>query len=585
MKDRPTSGLFKLLLFRRKLKPTYQWCGFPARCQAWLLRFADEGVGDVAGSTARLRSRLEDCMRLCPEADRKSCTIIATIDPTMKAPTSSSAAKRRFRNVRKLQRQSKRCGMPVAAKPLDELTPVHRRAAGIDVGSAENYVAIPSEGLSEKESPVRVFGVFSAEQDALVEWLQRHQITTVAMEATGIYWLSLYDKLEVAGIEVYLVDPHGVKAVPGRKSDWLDCQWLQKLHTYGLLAKAFRPDLPVRRLRTLTRQRTELVCCGAAHQHHMDKALVAMNLHLSLAISDLVSDTGLRIIQGILDGQRDPKELVKLRDVRCKKSTVTEMEAALTGTYDEEQLFILRQSLEGWQFYQKQIEQCDQRIEQALAAIPKVAPVAKAPARLTPVPADAHASATKRPKRPQKGNNAPSIDFTQALVRICGTDLMKVCGLNLLSVLMLIGEIGVDMSRWRSARAFCSWLGLCPGAKISGGKVLSRRTRKVNNRASTILRLAAWAAGKTDTWIGRFYRRIKARRGAPKAVTATARKLACVIYHMLKYQEEFQLLDNSVYEAKVEAHRLRRLKKEAELMGYQLIEQKALAREEAPIPA
>ena len=185
----------------------------------------------------------------------------------MKAPVSSCAAKRRARNVSKLQRQSRR-PVPVPPKSLEDLKPVHRRAAGIDVGSAENYVAIPAEGLAPGESAVRVFGVFSAEQDALVEWLAQHQITTVAMEATGIYWLSLYDKLEGAGIEVYLVDPHGVKAVPGRKSDWLDCQWLQKLHTYGLLAKAFRPDLPVRRLRTLTRQRAELVvrsgkaCCS-----------------------------------------------------------------------------------------------------------------------------------------------------------------------------------------------------------------------------------------------------------------------------------------------------------------------------------
>lgn len=493
----------------------------------------------------------------------------------MKTPISSPAAKRRVRNVRKLARQSKQ-PTGASAKPLDELTPIHRRAAGIDVGSAENYVAIGSQGLAPGEPSVRVFGVFSAEQDALVEWLQKHQITTVAMEATGIYWLSLYDKLEAAGIEVSLVDPHSVKAVPGRKSDWLDCQWLQKLHTYGLLAKAFRPDLPVRRLRALTRQRTELVCCGVAHQNHMDKALVAMNLHLSLVLSDLVSDTGLRIIQAILEGQRDPKELVKLRDVRCKKSSVAEMEAALTGTYDEEQLFVLRQSLEAWQFYQKQMAQCDQRIEKALAAIPKAAPATK-PAPPRAIPADANATATKRPKRPQKGNNAPTIDFTQTLIRLCGVDLMKVCGLNLLSVLMLIGEIGVDMSRWRSARAFCSWLGLCPGAKISGGKVLSRRTRKVNNRAATILRLAAWTAGKTDTWIGRFYRRIKARRGAPKAVTATARKLACVIYHLLKYQEEFVLLDTSVCELKAQQHRLKRLRKEAQSLGFDLVEHQKVA--------
>jgi transposase len=492
----------------------------------------------------------------------------------MKIAASAPAAKRRARNVTKLHRQQRAAAAP-APQSLDELTPVHRRAAGIDVGSAENYVAIPREGLAPGEAAVRVFGVFSAEQDALVEWLRQHQITTVAMEATGIYWLSLYDKLEAAGIEVYLVDPHAVKAVPGRKSDWLDCQWLQKLHTYGLLAKAFRPAAPIRRLRTLTRQRAELVLCAAAHQNHMHKALIAMNLHLHLVLSDLVSDTGLRVLRAILDGQRDPQELVKLRDVRCKKSTVAEMEAALVGSYDEEQLFVLEQSLKSWEFYQQQMGQCDQRIEKVLAAIPKAAPAAPpAPAQLLPAAAPAPRA---RKKRFYKGNNAPTIDFTAALVRICGLDLMKVCGLNLLSVLMLIGEIGTDMSRWRSARAFCSWLGLCPGAKISGGKVLSRRTRKVNNRASTILRMAAWTAGKTDTWIGRFYRRIKARRGPAKAVTATARKLACVIYHLLKYREEFVLADTTVYEEKAQAHRLRRLRKEAKAMGFDLVELKEAA--------
>jgi len=492
----------------------------------------------------------------------------------MKTAAASPAAKRRARNVKKLQRQQRAAATP-APQSLDELTPVHRRAAGIDVGSAENYVALPHEGLAPGEAAVRVFGVFSAEQDTLVEWLRQHQITTVAMEATGIYWLSLYDKLEAAGLEVYLVDPHAVKAVPGRKSDWLDCQWLQKLHTYGLLAKAFRPDAPIRRLRILTRQRAELVLCAAAHQHHLHKALVAMNLHLHLAISDLVSDTGLRVLRAILAGQRDPKELVKLRDVRCKKSTVAEMEAALVGSYDEEHLFVLEQSLKSWEFYQQQMGQCDQRIEKVLAAMPPAAPaVQAAPAK--PLPAAAPVPAARK-KRFYKGNNAPTIDFTAALVRICGLDLMKVCGLNLLSVLMLIGEIGTDMSRWRSARAFCSWLGLCPGAKISGGKVLSRRTRQVHNRASTILRLAAWTAGKTDTWIGRFYRRIKARRGPAKAVTATARKLACVIYHLLKYREEFVLADTTVYEEKAQAHRLRRLQKEAKAMGFDLVELKEAA--------
>jgi hypothetical protein len=372
------------------------------------------------------------------------------------------------------------------------------------------------------------------------------------------------------------VDAHSVKAVPGRKSDWLDCQWLQKLHTYGLLAKAFRPDPPIRRLRKLTRQRTELVMAGAAHQQHMGKALVAMNVHLPLAVSDLIGETGLGIIRAILKGQRDPKELVKLRDPRCHKSTVAEMEQALTGTYNEEDLFVLRQSVEAWEFYQGQMEACDQRIDEALKAIPTAQAVAPA-APPKPVPAAPPTARRRKEKRPDQGPNAPTIDFTETLVRICGVNLMKACGFNLLTVLMLLGEIGVDMSRWRSARAFCSWLGLCPGTKISGGKVLSRRTRKVKNRASTILRLAAWAAGKSDTWLGRFYRRIKARRGPSIAVTATARKLACVVYHMLKYREEFVFLDTSKYEAQAEAHRLRRLKRVAKTMGYELVATQAAA--------
>lgn len=395
------------------------------------------------------------------------------------------------------------------------------------------------------------------------------------MEATGVYWLTLYDKLEAAGIEVYLVDPHGVKAVPGRKSDWLDCQWLQKLHTYGLLSRAFRPDSPIRRLRTLTRQRAELVLCGAAHQQHIQKALIAMNLHLHLVISDVVGETGLRVLEAILQGRRDPKQLVALRDPRCHKSATAEMEAGLTGTYDDENLLVLEQSLDAWKFYQQQMAQRDQRIEKILAQLPTAKPVA---VQSPPKPVETAKPAKRsRPKRAQHGPNALTMDFTAALARVCGVDLQKVCGLNLLSVLMLIGEIGTDMSRWRNAQAFCSWLGLCPGAKISGGKVLSRRTRKVNNRAATILRLAAWAAGKTDTWLGRFYRRIKARRGAPKAITATARKLACIIYHMLKYGEEFVLLDATKYEAQAQANRVLRLRKEAKMLGLELVELKNVA--------
>ena len=210
----------------------------------------------------------------------------------MRIAASSRAARRTVKNARKLKSQSGKKDEGARQKvELDKLEPIHRWAAGIDIGSVENYVAIPVEAVKPGEPAVRVFGAFSEEQDALVEWLRSCQITTVAMEATGVYWLSLYDKLEAAGIEVYLVDPHGVKAVPGRKSDWMDCQWLQKLHTYGLLQRAFRPETPIRRLRSLTRQRAELVCAAASQQQRMEKVLVCLNVHLGLVISDLVGET------------------------------------------------------------------------------------------------------------------------------------------------------------------------------------------------------------------------------------------------------------------------------------------------------
>ncbi len=489
--------------------------------------------------------------------------------------SSSPAARRNVKNALKLKELArKRASAATSPAEMEKLEPIHRRAAGIDIGSAENFVAVSPERIAPGESPVRVFGVFSEQQDTLVEWLRTCQISTVAMEATGIYWLTLYDKLEAVGIEVYLVDPHGVKAVPGRKSDWMDCQWLQKLHTYGLLQRAFRPDAPIRRLRTLTRQRAELVCAAASQQQHMEKTLVCLNVQLGLVVSDLVGETGMKIIRAILAGERDPERLVEHRSARCTKASVQEMKQALRGTYNDEDLFVLQQSVDAWDFLQKQTQECDGKIELALTSIPTARAVeVKAP----PLPVPAAAQQPRKKTKGTQGKNAPKKDFTPILRCICGVDLTQVMGLNLLSVLMLLGEIGTDMSRWRSAQAFCSWLGLCPGAKISGGKVLSRRTRKVTNRAATILRLAAVAVGRTDTWVGLFYRRIKARKGGPKAVTATARKLACIVYHMLKFQEEFVALDTNKYVAQAQAHRLRYLQREAKKLGFELIEAQEVA--------
>ena len=494
----------------------------------------------------------------------------------MSKPRSASKAKGATKRSRKGLVLAE--GLPVEVSALEGLKQINLFAAGVDIGSAENYVCVPAHTVKGGEPTVRRFGVFTEDQDALVEWLCACKITTVAMEATGIYWLTLYDKLEGRGIEAVLVDPHSVKAMPGRKSDVLDCQWLQQLHTYGLLRGAFRPDGPTRRLRALTRQRVELVQSAASHITRMEKALVQMNVQLGLVVSDIDGETGLRIIEAILAGQHDPEQLVKLRDRRITKSTVAEMKAALRGHYSEELLLVLRQNLEAWRFYGKQLEVCDQHIVKVLENFPlaKVKPISAVP----PKPVPAAKSYVLKSKALGKSKNVPQVDLVNLvglLKRICGVDLIAVTGLNIITVLMLLGEIGVDMDRWRSAKAFCSWLGLCPGAKISGGKVLSRRTRHVVNRAAVLLRVAAMAAGRSDSWLGRFYRRKKAHLGAPKAITATARKLACIIYHMLKYQDAYVPIDEQAYESKAREQRLRALRRHAEQLGMEVVEKELAA--------
>ena len=495
--------------------------------------------------------------------------------PAMNQPRASRKSRPTGQKATRARRRRGVGGKPVEAQALEGLKQINLLAAGIDIGSTENYVAVPAHTVKEGEPTVRCFGVTTPEQDAAVEWLRACGVRTVAMEATGVYWITLHDKLEAAGMQVVLVDPHHVKAMPGRKSDVLDCQWLQQLHTYGLLRGAFRPDPHTRRLRTLTRQRADLVQTAASHQTQMQKALIEMNVQLHQVVSDIDGETGLRIIDAILAGERDPKVLVKLRDPRIRKSTVAEMEAALQGDYREELLFVLEQNREGWGFYRRQLEACDQRILKTLESFPPAPPKS-----LGPLPPKSVPLCTKPGKeyvlKPAKamgrGKNAPTVNLVEVLQRICGVNLMAITGLNVVSVLMLLGEIGVDMSRWRSAKAFCSWLGLCPGTKISGGKVLSRRTRRVVNRAAVLLRVVAVAVGRSNSWLGRFHRRKKAHLGAPKAVTATARKLACIIYHVLRYQDPYVPINEAAYEAKARQQRLKRLHREAQEMGCKVVE-------------
>jgi transposase len=385
-------------------------------------------------------------------------------------------------------------------RPAKALPILHPHAAGIDVGATEHFVCVPADAVGANESAVRSFGAFTGELDQLVEWLLACKVTTVAMESTGVYWIPLFQKLEAAGLEVVLVNARHLKQVPGRKTDLKDCQWIQRLHSYGLLNGSFRPGDAICRLRTFMRHRTNLVEACSQQVLHMQRALDQMNVHLHHVISDLDGETGLRIVDAILSGARDPQALVQLRDPRIRKSTVAEMAAALEGDWRAEHLWVLGQAREAYRFFHTQIAALDQQVEALLPHLvtaPPALPEAERPKN------PQAATGAQRPRRKKKkAGNAPTIDFTAELTRICGVDLTRVVGFNLLSVLILISEIGVDMSPWRSAKAFCSWLGLCPGNKISGGKVLSSRTARVRNRAASLLRTLATAVGRSDTWLG-----------------------------------------------------------------------------------
>lgn len=459
-------------------------------------------------------------------------------------------------------------------RPSGQMPVVHPHAAGIDVGATSHWVCVPEDAVTEAESPVREFGAFTKDLDELVEWLRHCGVKTVAMESTSVFWIPLYQKLEAAGLEVLLVNARHVRHVPGRKSDCKDCQWLQRLHSYGLFNGSFRPSDDICRLRTLLRHRDNLTRAGGAEVQHMQQALNQMNLHLHHAVSDLNGETGLRILDAILAGERNPERLAQLRDVQCRKTTPEELAAALQGDWREEHLFVLRQSLENYRHLLKQMEGCDAEVEKVLAKV-VVNPAVVAEEERPKNPAAAETKTRKKKFKKLKSSTGLKRDLTAELTRICGVDLTRVVGLNVLAVLIVISEIGVDMRRWRSAKAFCSWLGLCPGNKISGGKILSSRTVPVVNRVSILLRTVAPAVGRSETWLGIFHRRMRARLGPAAANTATARKLACMIYHLLKYKEDYIDVDCLIYQEKIRKSRITKLSRQAEELGFELIQKQA----------
>ena len=435
-----------------------------------------------------------------------------------------------------------------------EFERININAAGIDIGAQKHYVAVP-KGRDPQGSDVRHFDTFTADLHALAAWLKECDIGTVAMESTGIYWIPLFEILEQKGFEVRLVNPRSIKHAPGRKSDVVDCQWIQQLHAYGLLTSAFRPDDQIGVLRSYHRQRTMLVNHASTHIQHMQKALEQMNLKLNNVISDITGVTGMKIIRSILAGERNPKKLSKHRDSRCKKSE-KEIAKSLHGNWRDEHLFALQQAVALYDFYQIQIEACDKKIQAQLCRFED----RSAGGELPP------------PKsRPNSSGKKLTFDARGHLYQMTGVDLTQIVGLNTPTVLTILSEIGLDMNRWLTAKHFSSWLGLCPGSKISGGKNFSSKSKPSANRAAHAFRMAAYSLHRSQTSIGAFLRRKKAQLGAPKAITATAHKIARIFYEMLKTRTEYKDLGIDYYQNRYKERMLRNLKRKARAFGLELV--------------
>ena len=429
-------------------------------------------------------------------------------------------------------------------------------AAGIDIGATSHFVAVP-EGVSE--ITVREFRTFTSDLYALADWLKQCGIQTIAMESTGVYWIPLFEILEEKGFEVKLVDARQVKNVSGRKTDVLDCQWIQQLHTYGLLNGAFRPTDQICELRSYIRQRSMLIQSASRYIQQMQKALTQMNVQLHHVIADITGDTGMKIIRAIDKGERDPAILAEHRDRRCK-SSIDDIKAALTGNYRTEHLFSLKQSLELYDYFQEKIQACDDEIAKTMAKFSTNPNVGDTPIDQL------------NPSKKQVSKNSPSFNLGAELHRLTGVDLLAVPGINHVSALQIIGEIGLDMTQWKSAKQFASWLGLCPGNKVSGGKRLSGKTKPSNNRAAAALRMAAFTLYRSQTSLGAYLRRLKSQKGPMKAITATAHKLAKIIYNMLRDGVEYKEAGQTYYEEQYRGRVLRNLRRKAAELGFNLVE-------------
>jgi len=441
------------------------------------------------------------------------------------------------------------------AKSNSQLPTLHPHAAGIDIGATQIQVAVPHDA---DPKPVRTFSTFTDDLLKLRDWLKACGVKTLAMESTSVYWIALFQILEAAGLEVCLVNARHCKNLPGRKSDVSDCQWLQYLHSVGLLRASFRPPEHICAIRSLLRHRAALVRYAATHVQHLQKALTQMNLQIHNVISDLTGVTGLAILDAILAGQRDPQQLAALKDHRIKASRDL-IARSLQGDWRPELLFVLQQALATWRHYQSLIAQCDGQIHSLLAALDSQRDL-----RQHPLP-----PARLQHKTPQR--NEPAFDARTELYRLAGVDLTQVPGFQVNTALVLFTELGPDfVQRFSTAKTFASWLGLCPDNRITGGRVISVKTRDVKSRAALALRLAAQSLWRSKDYLGDCFRRWKARLGTPKAITAMAHKLARILWHLVRFQVPY---DPSVWakaEEKLRQKKINRLHQSAAALGFKL---------------
>ena len=428
------------------------------------------------------------------------------------------------------------------SKKREDLKQINMNAAGIDVGSEMHYVAVPED---RAEQSIRKFSCYTADLHEMAEWLKECGITTVAMESTGVYWIPVFDVLESKGFEVILVNAHHIKNVPGRKTDVSDSRWIQQLHTYGLLHGSYQPENIIRKMRTYMRQKNTLIKLRSTHTQRMQKSLIQMNIQLHKVLSDMTGQTGMMIIRSILQGERDPLKLAQMKNSRVKSSEEI-IAKSLEGNYQEEHLFCLKQELDQYDYVCGKIEECEKMIYSVLNKM--------------------HGGNDSDTDKDNSNKNR-----RLKLEAICDVDLTLIDGLDVNSVEAILSEVGIDMSKWPTEKHFGSWLGLCPNNKISGGKILSKKTRKVVSRASVSFRLAAFSVANSKSAMGAYYRRLRSRIGAPKAITATANKIARVFYKCMKLKISYTDLGADYYEAKYKERVLKNMKKRALDFGFELI--------------